>query len=188
MYYNELGFSLEELVNFPTVEKAIAYIKDKVADLFKLDKKLISMQEKIKKLKEIAQAKGDDKAYAALVTLESQVIESRKTQKDLEDQVSKLTEMLPEGSTQQEMGIVGIAIGALATIAIPLAAGLYLHYKKVAAHEKTLELIEKGLLTPEEARRLEAGQGLFTGLSDTLKYLAIAGAVGITGYYIIKRR
>lgn len=173
MYYQK---NLGAIIDFPSVEKAIAYIKSKVADLFKKDYELRQMNERIGKLKEIAKNKGNDKAYALLITLEKQVNESRDRQKKLEGKISKIVEVLPK-----DVGVIPLT---LAAIAIPTATLLVIHYKKINAHQKSLELIEKGLLTPQEAAALTPS--LLPKLPSIGTMLLIPG-IGLAAYFLLIR-
>lgn len=81
-------------------------------------------------------------------------------------------------------GQLGVAIPlVIAGLAIPAAGLLYLHFQKVRSHQQALDLISRGLLTPEQAAQLAAQPVLTLGTFGVtpLLILGVLGAVFFLG-------
>ncbi len=163
-----------------SISEAVDYIKSKVADLFKQAYVLDTQKRKVQELMGIAIRKGDMKSFNDLSTLSKSIDESKDRQVDLESKISTI---------QKYTGLSLIPL-IIVAVAIPTAVLLALHYKKISAQQKSLEMIEKGLITPGEAQALMPSGILpsFGEIGSTVKWIAILGVVGLGGYFILTRK
>lgn len=103
---------------------------------------------------------------------------SLQKQNELEVQVRKY---LPSSMTSN-LGIIPllpvIAVGG----GVVMATAVYNHLQNVAAQRQALTLIEKGLLTPEQAKAITSSGGIFgmgglSGLAGNVSTIVIVGAI-----------
>lgn len=92
----------------------------------------------------------------------------------------KVRYVLPDSWVPQNLGFILPIIVGVGAVAV--AGAVYLHLQRIAAHRETLALIEKGVLTPDQAVALEQaspsllGVGGLSGMFGGLGSLAIGGA------------
>jgi hypothetical protein len=87
---------------------------------------------------------------------------------------------VPESWIPQSLGIFPLIIGVGA---VAIAGAVYLHLQRVSEHQQTMALVEKGVLTPQQALALESSGGLLgggglsglTGNVSTILMLAVGG-------------
>lgn len=163
-------------MTFYTPQDAMNWLQGQVANLFAARGVLQDAYGRAVLVQQKALAVGIDPMLAPKAT---QLVADLTT--SLEDQTSlenKVRSVVPDSWLPQTMGLVPLIIG-VGVIAI--AGAVYLHLQQVAQHQQTLALVEKGVLTPEQAVALESSGGILgstglSGITDNLKYILMAGA------------
>lgn len=155
-------------MTFYTIDDAMAYLQSKVGDLFRARGILQDLYGHAVVARQ--KAMGTENAVKA-----SQLVTDLTT--SLDDQTSlenKVRAIVPESWVPQNLGIFPLVIGIGA---IAIAGAVYLHLQRVAEHQQTLDLVEKGVLTPAQAVALESGGSLsgITGNISTILALAVGG-------------
>lgn len=161
-------------MTFPTSEIALDWLKDKLLDFYAqsgvLKDKLILTGQLMTK----AKAAKNQTALGQLTAQQAQWKKLLTDQLALEQKIGPIAQYLGVSTG------LGLAPAVIAVIAIPIAALVYTHFQKIQNQSKSLDLIAKGLLTPEEAKAIAAqpliGGGLLAGLGG-MGVLAIA-AIG----------
>ncbi len=126
------------------------YIRQKLRDFYAQKAILLDQQQQVRVLKD--QAVKQKKSLGPVLALEAEVQNSLTRHGRLEYALAPFSKWLGVPTGQ-----LGIALPlVLAGVAIPAAALLYLHFQKVRAHQQALDLISRGLLTPEQAAALGA--------------------------------
>jgi hypothetical protein len=149
-------------MTFYTPEQAMDFLKGKVADVFNARGQLQDMYGRAVVLRQ--KAMGTENATRATQLVDDLTV-TLQDQTSLEDKVRAI---VPASWVPQNMGIVPLFIGIGA---IAIAGAVYLHLQRVAEHQQTLALVEKGVLTPAQALALEQSGGI----------LGSGGLSGITG-------
>lgn len=158
-------------MTFPTPEIALDWLKDKLRDFYAqsgvLKDKLILTGQLMTK----AKAKHDQAALGQLTAQQVQWKTLLTEQLALEQKIGPIAQYL---GVSTGLGLVPVVV---ALIAIPTAALVYTHFQKIQNQSKSLDLIAKGLLTPEEAKAIAAqpliGGGLLAGIGG-MGLLAVA--------------
>lgn len=148
-------------MTFFTPDSALNYLKGKVTELFAARGTLQDAYGRAL----LAESKMMTPENRMKVT---QLVEDLKT--SIGDQTSlenKVRAVVPASWTQQ-LGIVPLILGAGA---IAVAGAVALHLAQVVKHRQTLDLVEKGILTPAQAVALQSSGSFFGG----------GGLAGITG-------
>ncbi len=148
---------------FTSVQQAIDWIKQKLSAFDQVGLDLREDLVKVGRL--ISQATREKKPVAPLRDLQ---IKIRKT---LTDHLQLETRLQP---FREYFGLGALPM-ILAAAAIPVAGILYLHFKKASNHRKSLELIERGMLTVGEAQAL-AKQPMFSFGLQTAFPIIVIGA------------
>lgn len=155
---------------------AANYIKSKVREFNKLGSKLHARQMEAADVARTIQARGGDASNALQSVQEFSAL--KMDWADVKAKLDSLIEKVPG------LGAIPIATAlAYSAVLIAVATAIALILRKANTAEKALDLVEKGELTPEEARRIVAQHrgGAFGGLADTAKWIALAvGAVLLT--------
>lgn len=150
-------------MRFFSVDSAVAWIKGKLASFDQIGLQLREDLIKVGQL--ITQAKNKNKPVAPIRDLQ---IKIRKT---LTDHINLENRLLP---FREYFGLGALPV-IIAAVAIPLAGILYLHFQKASNHRKSLELIERGMLTVGEAQAL-AKQPMFGFGLQTAFPIIVIGA------------
>ena len=168
-------------MTFPSVQSALDYISDKVAEFFRQTPVLIARLNEVVKLKQEALKRGDQESAGKLIVLQTQVRQL------LDDQVQLEIKLRPFADA---LGYTGLGVFPL--ILIPVAVGvaslLYLHFQKINAQRDALDLIKRGMLSPAQAETLlDSGLGFSNlmggGIGMMLPYLVVGG--GLYAYFIL---
>lgn len=159
-------------MTFSTPQDAMDWLKGKVTELFAARGILQDLYGRA--LLAQQKAMGTENAVRA-TQLVSDLTSSLDDQSTLEDRVRAV---VPTAWLPQTMGLLPLIIGVGA---IAIAGAVYLHLQRVSEHQRTLALVESGVLTPAQAIALDASGGLFgtgglSGLTDNLKVILLAGA------------
>jgi hypothetical protein len=126
------------------------FIRQKLRDFYAQKSFLLDQQQRLRVVKEAAQKQK--KPLAPILALEAEVQGSLNRHGYLETALAPFSNWL-----EVPTGQLGAALPLLlAGVAIPIAGLLYLHFQKVRTHQQALNMIEKGILTPEQAAALAA--------------------------------
>jgi hypothetical protein len=160
-------------MEFTSLDVAQKYLDSKVADFRAQTKVIADHLNAAYQLYQRAITLGD-------TALQSQLAGEIMEWQSLRDQQASLEARLDQFYPKPNLGLLPLAILAPA-IAIPLAVLLYNHLSSIGNHKKTLELIEKGMLTAEQARGIQS-PSLLGGLSADLQTIAMIAAGGFALY------
>jgi len=156
--------------------QALEWLKGKLSEFFNARKDLQDQYGSALLLQSRATHPADQ-AKASTLVKDLTVLLTKQTTLE-----NKVREILP-AEWVSGLGLAPLVIPAIALVsAIGVATAVYTHLQNVAAKRKELELIEKGILTPQEAiARQQAGSmfgtGGLTALTGNIQNIAIAGAV-----------
>jgi hypothetical protein len=150
------------------ISAAWNYIKAKMTEFYALGGKLHAMQQEAATVARAARDAGDDAKYADAVDLVRRI-----GQLKLEhgETIGKLDDIKAKAG----LGAVPLALLAIAGIVIAVAAAMAMIFRKASEQEKELDLLESGLLTPDEIEQMRRARspGIFGGLAETAKYVAL---------------
>lgn len=170
-------------MTFPTIESATSYIQGKLQDFYNQSGVLKSRLLAIGKLMQLAKASNDQEALGKLILAQTQAKDLMNEQLSLEDQLKPFADYFGVKTT----------LGMIPLILLPIAAGvatlLYLHFEKIQNQKNALDLIAKGMISPDQAKAiLEPGllAGIFGGGSSAIWLYLILGAAGYV--YLTSRR
>lgn len=161
-------------MTFYTPEQALDYLKGQVSALFAARGTLQDLYGRAV----IARQKSAGTAnYMKAAQLVDDITTSLDDQTSLENRIRSV---VPDSWMPQTVGLWPLIIGAGA---VAIAGAVYLHLQRVAEHKNTMDLVEKGVLTPAQAIELEKSSGLLgsgglsglTGNVSTLLMLAVGG-------------
>ena len=167
--------SVSDLGQIPSVGDitgATVYLQGKLNDFRALEPRLADMQHDAALLAAAARERDPSKVDEAMRLVES-IGTLRVEHGETLDRLNSLIESVPG------LGLPIIPL-ALAATAIAIAASMAFIFRKVSSEEAALALIEKGLLTPDEARQLRAGIG---GVAANFSRIAQYGAIAIGLYF-----
>lgn len=137
-------------MNFLSPSAAMDFIRQKLRDFYAQRSFLLDQQQRLGAALVRAEKAGKD--VSPILALQADVQTSLNRHGYLETALAPFAKWLDIPSGQ-----LGVAIPlVLAAVAIPIAGLLYLHFQKVQTHQQALTLIEKGLLSPEQAMQLAA--------------------------------
>lgn len=161
-------------MTFYTPEQAVDYLKGKVAALFAARGVLQDMYGRAVVFRQ--KSMGTENATRA-TQLVTDLTTSIEDQTSLENRVRSV---VPDSWIPQSLGLFPLIIGVGA---VAIAGAVYLHLQRVAEHQQTLALVEKGVLTPAQAIELEKSGGILgsgglsgiTGNMSTVLMLAVGG-------------
>lgn len=154
-----------------TPSGAMDFIRQKLRDFYAQKSLLLTQRQEAQAMRVRAEKAG--KSVAPLNALLVDIEGSLARHANLERGLAPFANWLAVPSGQ-----IGLAIPlVLAGLAIPVAGLLYLHFQKVRSHRQALDMIAKGLLTPEQAAQL-ASQPVFTLGTFGVTPLLILGVLG----------
>lgn len=145
----------------------IGYVKSKIAALFGARAALQDAYGRAL----IAESRAIDpmlKSEARAVT--SKIMQSLQDQNKLESRVRAIA---PSSWIPPGLGFIPVIIGGVTVAA--LATAIYVHLQNTAESMKALSLVEKGIITPAQARDIVTGGGA-SGLMSNLSTVLMAGA------------
>lgn len=160
-------------MTFLSPSAAVDFIRQKLRDFYAQKSLLLDQQQRLRVVKEAAQKQR--KPLTPILALEAEVQGSLRRHGYLETALGPFAKWLDVPTGQLGVAIPLLLVG----VAIPVAGLLYLHFQKVRTQQQALALIEKGILTPEQAAAL-AAKPLFelgTFGFTPLLLLALAGGV-----------
>jgi hypothetical protein len=157
---------------FYSPQEALNWLKGKIAALFAARGVLQDAYGRALVLQNKAQTTTAREQADRLV---ASITSSLRNQGSLE---SKVRAVVPSSWLPQTLGLFPIILGIGA---IAVAGAVYAHLNNVAEHRKTLEMVERGLLTPQQAITLQQtgsifGGGGLSGLTGNLSTIMLAGA------------
>lgn len=164
-------------VSFFSPSAAMDFIRQKLRDFYAQKSFLLDQQQRVRAA--VLRAEKAGKSVAPILALQAEIRTSLNRHGYLETALTPFAKWLDVPTGQ-----LGVAIPLiLAGVAIPVAGLLYLHFQKVRTQQQALDMIEKGLLTPEQAAAL-AAKPLFElgtfGVTPLL-LLGIVGAIFLMG-------
>ena len=158
---------------FDSIAKALTYLKQALTEWPTLKYRLEQRLALVAKLFQEARKKNDQEGMGKLLLIQSQ------TQSNLIE-YEKFAQKLGPFRSYFESNSLGVFPIFIVSGAVGLASALYIYLEKVKNEGKALELIEKGLMKPNEAKAL-----LTTGgLSDTLSNVNTLLMVGLGAYIL----
>jgi hypothetical protein len=166
-------------MTFFSPSAAMDYIRQKLRDFTAQKSFLLDQQQRLRAA--LIRAEKAGKSVAPILALQGEVQTSLNRHGYLETALAPIAKWLDVPTGQ-----LGVAIPLLlAGVAIPVAGLLYLHFQKVRTHQQALDMIEKGLLTPEQAATL-AAKPLFELGTFGVTPLLLVAVVG--GIFLLTRR
>lgn len=166
-------YTLGQLPGVPVApelaSEAAAYISARVREFRALGPRLLTMQHQAALIAGRAKQAGDDAAYVEAQERRAELADVWRDWGAVMDRLDGLLAKVPG------LGLPVIPL-ALAAAAVAIAGAMALIFRRATAAEEALDLVARGVLTPDEAERLarERGGGLFGGLADAAKYAALA--------------
>ena len=158
-------------MTFFSPSAAMDFIRQKLRDFYAQKSFLLDQQQRLRAA--LVRAEKAGKSVAPILALQAEVQSSLNRHGYLETALAPFAKWLDVPTGQ-----LGVAIPlVLAGLAIPIAGLLYLHFQKVRTHQQALNMIEKGLLTPEQAATL-AAKPLFELGTFGVTPLLLLGIVG----------
>lgn len=157
---------------FLSPQKAMDYLQEKVKEFYVQSDVL---KEQLLQVGRIRKVTTDQGVYLKTEKLKSEIMDSLNKQLDLEN---KLRPFIEYFRLSPRLGAVPLVLLA---VAIPFAGALAAHLAKISKQKQELELIAKGLLSPEQLTALRAsepstfGFGFGAGIGIPLIVLALAG-------------
>ncbi len=165
-------------MTFLSPSAAVDFIRQKLRDFYAQKSLLLDQQQRLRVVKEAAQKQR--KPLTPILALEAEVQASLRRHGYLETALSPFAKWLAVPTGQLGVAIPLLLVG----VAIPVAGLLYLHFQKVRSQQQALALIEKGILTPEQAAAL-AAQPLFKlgdfGFTPLLLLAVLGGGLLLFG-------
>lgn len=161
---------------FPSIDSAMEYLKGNLQNFYNQSRVLKDRLMRIGSLINQATAKGDQQAIGHLILLQSQTKDTFNDQLALEQTLMPFAQYFNVNTTLGAFPII------IAATAIGVAGMLYLHFEKLQNQAKALDLVAKGLLSPDQYTQSESagsffGSGGLTGLTGNLSTIAIFGAI-----------
>ena len=166
-------------MTFFSPSAAMDFIRQKLRDFYAQKSFLLDQQQRLRAA--LVRAEKAGKSVAPILALQAEVQSSLNRHGYLETALAPFAKWLDVPTGQ-----LGVAIPlVLAGLAIPIAGLLYLHFQKVRTHQQALNLIERGLLTPEQAATLAAKPLFELGTFGVTPLLLVAIAGGL---FLMMRR
>ena len=166
-------------MTFFSPSAAMDFIRQKLRDFYAQKSFLLDQQQRLRAA--LVRAEKAGKSVAPILALQAEVQSSLNRHGYLETALAPFAKWLDVPTGQ-----LGVAIPlVLAGLAIPIAGLLYLHFQKVRTHQQALNMIEKGLLTPEQAATLAAKPLFELGTFGVTPLLLLAVAGGL---FLMMRR
>lgn len=169
---------------FDSVIKAVQFIRENWSKFFTLEQTLQSRLTSIDRSLASAKASNDQSSLGRLIVAKSQTYALMREYQDLKNKMNPFRSIL---STSNQLGVLPVWIAAGG---ITLATSLYLFFQKVQNEGKALELIQKGILAPSEAKAILSG-GIFENplgnINRILMWGAVAYALFLFGPQLSKR-
>ena len=160
-------------MTFFSPSAAMDFIRQKLRDFYAQKSFLLDQQQRLRAA--LVRAEKAGKSVAPILALQAEVQSSLNRHGYLETALAPFAKWLDVPTGQ-----LGVAIPlVLAGLAIPIAGLLYLHFQKVRTHQQALNMIEKGLLTPEQAATLAAKPLFELGTFGVTPLLLVAIAGGL---------
>ena len=160
-------------MTFFSPSAAMDFIRQKLRDFYAQKSFLLDQQQRLRAA--LVRAEKAGKSVAPILALQAEVQSSLNRHGYLETALAPFAKWLDVPTGQ-----LGVAIPlVLAGLAIPIAGLLYLHFQKVRTHQQALNLIERGLLTPEQAATLAAKPLFELGTFGVTPLLLLAVVGGI---------
>lgn len=166
-------------MNFYSYGEAIDYLRAKVGAVIAARGQLqdaygraIVARSKVKTPTQVEQVEG------LIQGIQTSLGDQGRLEKVIRDVVPST--WIPEGLGFFPLAPVVVGVGA-----IGLAGAAYLHLERLNNHKKTLELVERGLLTPQQAENIGGG-GMFTGLTGLLTGAAVLYGLTLFGPMIAR--
>ena len=168
-------------MTFFSPSAAMDFIRLKLRDFYAQKSFLLDQQQRLRAA--VVRAEKAGKSVAPILMLQAEVQSSLNRHGYLERALAPFAKWLEVPTGQ--VGELGLLPLVLAGVAIPVAALLYLHFQKVRTHQQMLDMIEKGLLTPEQAAALAAKPLFKLGDFGVTPLLLVALAGGL---FLMMRR
>lgn len=150
------------------IVKAATYVHRKVEDFRALGPVISTMQRQAAFVLDRAVRSGQEVEAARGVFREVADLH-----RDYLEQREKLERLIAIVRKVPGLGLPPAVIAAAAAI-VTLAIAMGAIFRRKTAAEKALDLVARGVLTPQEADKLRRERGgLFGGLADAAKYIAI---------------
>jgi len=169
---------------FESLTSAYNYIKENWDRFWNLRTSIEQRLAKIATLREQAKRVNDQETLGRLILAESQ---AKQTQREYADLVGKMNPFRSLILSSNHLGILPIWLAAGAAT---IATSLYLLFNKFQNEGKALALIERGLISPSEAKTLLSGGGISDTLgnvSSVLMWGAAAYALFLVAPLLTKR-
>lgn len=142
---------------FSSLTNALKYLRDALKDWSRVKITLEERLRQIARMYQQARKRNDQEQMGKMIILQQQ------TQDNLIE-YEKFAQKLGPFRSYFESNTLGVFPVFIVTGAVGLASAVYIYLEKVKNEGKALELIEKGMLKPDEARSLLTGGGI----SETL--------------------
>lgn len=153
---------------FDSVTKALTYLRESVSMLWNTKTVLEDRLTRIARAMQKAQDANNQPALGKLIILKAQTEGLLREHESLWVKLNPFRDWFASNT-------VGVFPIWLAAGGIGLATTLYLFFEKVRNDGKTLELIERGILTPKEAAALTGGG--FAAITGNLGTILMWGAI-----------
>lgn len=191
MYGQETGFG--QFMAPTVISAAIGaanYLQERVTEFYALGPKLLAMMKRASRTAAAARGRGlttdYDRARALLREISLNYSEWGKTKDRLDSALAKVPGL------GVAPAVILAAIGAGTAIAI--AAAMTAILRKSTSQERLLKLIEQGVLSPEEAARLDIEAeaptgiaGLVAGVGGIARWAVLGGALLLLGPMLLQK-
>jgi hypothetical protein len=177
--YTGLGLDWLDVRTWPGFRQAYDYLRGKLTEFYTLPARIGALKRRAGALLGVAQQKGAATAAGEVARIVEGLPEVERRHGVTSGQVAEAM------SASKEAGLGAIPFLAISLI-MTAAAGIKWLLDRVKNDERKLDMIEKGLLTPEEAAALNGA-----GLLPKIKLaggLALPLAIGAGALFLFSRR
>lgn len=160
---------------FDSIKNALKYLQDAIYEWPRLKVKLEQRLALTMQMYQQARKRNDQEAMGKLIVLQTQ------TQANLIE-YEKFAQKLGPFRSYFESNALGVFPLFIIAGAVGLASSLYIYLEKVKNEGKALELIQAGILKPDQAKALLTGGGLSETLGNVNTMLMLG--VGVYALFL----
>lgn len=177
--YTGLGIDVFDLRTWPGFQQAWDYLKSKLEEFYTLPARIGAIKRRATTLLGVAQRKGAATAAGEVADILESVPEVERRHQATAAKVSEAM------SATQEAGL-GAVPWLLISAIMTAAGGIKWLLDKVKHDERKLDMIEQGLLTPDEAAALE-GNGLLPKWTGQLGKYAVPIGLAAAAWFMLSK-
>lgn len=164
-------------IGFSTAQGAGEYIQGKIDAFRALGSRLLAMQHQAALVEAAARDVGNTDSQLRARDLREHIAETYREHGETMDKLDAIIAKVPG------LGALPVIPVAIAASVIAVATSMAFIFGRSKEAEQQLDLIARGVLTPEEVARLERERGLSAGLFGGLANTARYAAIGIALYF-----